>query len=315
MPKPKSLKEREQEARTVRMELEVALLQKQLTEEKLPSPSGPSLNDSEQQARINKLLLEQDALRYQQTNKYRSQEWLKTITGAGSLVAATVALMGILISGYQWFENSKAGHQTRDQERLDKALLLLADKEQSQRLAGVVSLKSFLDREEPSHIDQVLLAFASAMAIEDSLSVRNAIVAALVDIDTRVVEKSHLDRGLRALCETSRGLAKAERLLIRRRAKYNNNDAEEETAIRLLQSTGDAIVALLRKGARAQDMSGVFLEGKDLSGIVMPGTRLNNSILGRADFSNADLSDAVFIGADLTATQFVAADLRNAVFG
>ena len=314
MSKPKSFKEREQEARTERMELEVELLRKQVTEEKPRPIPEPSLGDAEQRARIKKLRLEKEALLYQQTDKYRRQEWIKTLTGAGTLVTATVALLGILFSGYQWGEKSKDDERTRAQERLDRALLLLADKEQAQRLAGVVSLKSFLDREDPSHIDQVLLAFASTLAIEGSLPVRNAIVSALADVDAEAVGKSHLDRALKALCETSRGLMRSGDLMTGRLSRNRQDEVFKETLAKA-QSTATAISVTLRNGARIVDMAGIYLGDADISGLSMPGTRFDDSVLERTDFSGSDLLGSSFIGSEFAGARFIAADLRNAVFG
>lgn len=322
--KPETLAQREQRARTEKLELELQLLKRQLAKDELSTPPRePSLDDREKQARIDKLALEKEALRYQQTPVFRKQEALKTITGAGSLVAATVALIGLLLSAFQWFQNDSSNQNLRAQERLDRALVLLGNKDEGQRLAGVISLKSFLDGagatpQDPddaksSHVDQALLALTTMLAIEDSLPVRNAILAALTDINPKALPKPTLDRALKALCETSRGLMEAGGLWDD--FGYSPEPLNETPIGRRAHGTAEAIVVLLQKGARTQDMSRLYLKEVDLAGIEMPGTNFDDSNLSDSDFSNALLSGSSFVGANLLSTKFEAADLRHAVFG
>src|SRR5262249_12409304 len=81
----------------------------------------------------------------------------------------------------------------------------------------------------------------------------------------------------------------------------------------IAKSVGDAIVVLMRLGARARDLSGIYCVECDFTHLDLSQTNFSGSILHSSKFSNATLSGANFADANLENTQFIAADLQDAI--
>jgi uncharacterized protein YjbI with pentapeptide repeats len=81
-----------------------------------------------------------------------------------------------------------------------------------------------------------------------------------------------------------------------------------------LRATAQALVALIRKGARVKDMSAIYCFNCDLSGadVDLSFANLDRAILTDADFSKASLHGASFDGANLLGAEFVRSDLSAA---
>jgi uncharacterized protein YjbI with pentapeptide repeats len=75
---------------------------------------------------------------------------------------------------------------------------------------------------------------------------------------------------------------------------------------------GESIISLMRKGARPNDLSFIYLAWCNLRGMSLPGVDFDDSILAGCDFSGANLAGASFNGTDLSGVRFEEADLRNA---
>jgi uncharacterized protein YjbI with pentapeptide repeats len=273
---------------------------------------APDPEQRKNEALIRKTKLESRLLAQQLTPSYKRLETLKTIVGASGLVIALVTLVGGFLSVGNWFVEQKKTRQIRTEERLDRALTMLADESAGKRLAAVTSLRSFLAETNDTENMQVVLALSGRLSLEDgSAPVRNAIISVLEDVDPKIVGPGVLNKALRSLVETSRGLMQEGDVW--RTRPGNLWRLEEDTKVgSRLQGTAQAIVALLRKGARTDDLRGIYIGRSDLTGIDLSGTRFDDAILAWSDFSDASLAGDSFDGADLEQTKFVHSDLRGA---
>ena len=163
--------------------------------------------DSKDDVLIEKTRLETRLLAQQLTPSYRRRESFKTLISASSLIIAFVTVIGGFLSVGNWFLEQKKTRQARDEERLDRALTMLADESPGKRLAGVISLRSFTSENNDTLNTQVLLALSGRLALEDSAAVRDAILFSIEDLDAKVVSAAVLNRGLQSLAETSRSLS------------------------------------------------------------------------------------------------------------
>jgi uncharacterized protein YjbI with pentapeptide repeats len=269
--------------------------------------------DRKDEALILKTKLETRILAQQLTPSYRRNERVKTLISASGLIVALATVVGGLLSVGGWLIEQTKDRQIRSEERLDRGLNLLADDSPSKRLAGVYSLRSFLDHKDSTQNTQVLLALAGRLAIDDSPTVRIAMQSAIQDIDSKQMDASTLNSGLKSLIETSRSLI-AEGHFWRddfKVAYAPNIDPKTDVKLR---GTAQAMVALLRKGARSDDMTGIYLGRSDLSGIDLSRVSFDDSILSFSDFSNATLRGTSFNGTNLEGTRFISADLRDSKF-
>lgn len=228
-------------------------------------------------------------------------------------ITAIIAVLAGLGSVWSWVYQQSKDRQIRSEERLDRALALLADNQPNKRVAAVTSLESFLEERDDAKNTQVLQAIAGALALEDSAPVRNAIISAIEDVDPSVLSRTALDRGLRSLVEANRGLVKEGDVWLRRPENINGVEQGVKVGARLLASA-NAIVLMLKKGARTAGMSGVYLAKADLKGLDLSNTSFDQAILVWTDFTNASLRGSSFDGADLEDTKFISADLRDSKF-
>jgi uncharacterized protein YjbI with pentapeptide repeats len=269
----------------------------------------PTIEDRQKEAGLEKILIETQLLREQLTPSYRRRETIKVIAGTSGLVLALVGVIGGLLSIASWLSDSRQNRELRIEERLDKALQSLADKEPNKRLAGVVSLRSFLPEADHNRQAQVILALVNSLALEDNPTVQNAINSVFQDADLKI-ETDVLNRGLKALLQMNRGLMKEGDFAHKSRSAAYHSPTDK--ILSRIQPTAEAIALFLRKGATAPDMSGVYLGSTDLSGVDLSKYNFSNSVLWETNFTNATLSGANFNGAVLENTLFISADLRAA---
>ena len=271
-----------------------------------------ALEKEEQRARIQKLVAETKLTTFQLSGAHQRYERVKAAAAIGGLVTAIAAFIGLFLSAAQWLRAEDAARRLRTEERLDRSLALLGGENAATRLGAAVSLSSFLTR-DTEYASAALQALTNALAIEESITVRNAIVAAIQRIKPEQVTKAELDRALESLVVVSRGLVDEGSLWSSRRTSVfftPNHNSVESRAL----SVGTAIASLLHNGARSADMSRVYLSSVDLSGLDLAGIRWDDSILAWTDFSRSDLTGASFRDADLENTTFVSARLSRADF-
>lgn len=200
-----------------------------------------------------------------------------------------------------------------DSGRLLQWIQQLGQGTANQRLAGVSEVGAFISSSRPEERSLAELALSNAIAIEESETVRHAIVSSYENIDPRIVGKLELDKVLSLLAQRSRGLVSEGSLWFARSSNdYSLGRPHDGSAEARAKDVADSITGLLRKGARPHDLSGIYLVRCDLSKLNLAHTDFDNSILAWSDFDAADLSDATFNGADLEGVTFVETDLRRA---
>src|ERR1051326_3744551 len=247
----------------------------------------------ERRARIAKLHAETALLNLQLSPAERRRDRIKSIAGVSGVVTATAALLALLLSTYQWFRSDKLNRDVRVEERLERALKLLGDTAPAARLAGVATLASFLRDIDDAHAPQVLLALTNSLSIESSLTVRNAIVTTFTGVNPKVVKSSQLDETLVSLVQISRGLVQEGNLWRTRRDNLYFSPSPDTIEARAV-SVAQALCALLRAGAKAQDLTRIYLAGMDLNHISLPGVKFDDSILAGCAFRHANLRQASF---------------------
>lgn len=250
-------------------------------------------------------------LEFQASSRGQRREYLKTVAGVGALITGFAALLGIAVSAYQYVRAADATREVRIEERLDRALALLGSETAATRLAGVVSLTSFLSVANERQANQSLLAITRAVGLEPSAAVRGAIVSTLSE--TSRLSPAQRNAALGTLAQVSRALVEEGRLRVTWRERGNAAPAHESAEARAI-SVATAIQALLRAGARTHDMSGIYLVGADLSRINLDGTLFRDAILAKTSFASASLVGASFEGADLEGVSFHSALLKRANF-
>jgi uncharacterized protein YjbI with pentapeptide repeats len=222
-----------------------------------------------------------------------------------------VALVGLYLSSSHWLEDSLQTRISRDLDRMQRSFQQLGQQSPHERLAGVLGLSSFLSSQTQEHRSQVLVGLSNALAIEESESVRRAIVSSFQNIDTQVVSQSELDGTVLSLAQVSRGLMTEGDLWLKRSSNPFNppRDGSPEARAR---AVADATVILLRKGAHPKNLSNTYLAACSFAGLDLSGVDFDDSIVAWSDFSRATLVAASFDGADLDSTNFEQADLRKA---
>jgi uncharacterized protein YjbI with pentapeptide repeats len=284
--------------------------------EQVPSPdsetqAGPTVEERRDLALARKAELECDQLERQLAPAHQRREDLRVWAGASGLVLAAIAMVGGLLSIFNWFHQANKERELRAEERLDRALQALADTRPTQRLSAVVSLEFFLQSSEVERKPRALLSLTSTLALEDAAPVRNAILTALQDLESSR-DLDALDRATQSLVQLNRGLAQEGDVWRTRPASvYTLND--EWPSWGKLQATADAIALLLSKGARIRDFSATYLAKVAFVGLDLSGAKFDDAILAWSDFTGAMLVAASFNGADLELTSFRSADLRKAL--
>jgi len=267
--------------------------------------------DPKDESIIRKTNLESRLLEEQLTPRYRRTEILKSIAAVSGVILAVIGLVGGILSVGRWLYELQQSRKLRTEERLDHAVQLLASSEAKERLAGLVSLRSFLFETNATQNTQVLLSLSGALRLEDSAAIRSAIAALFEDIDPQILDKASLNRGLFAAIQGSRGLVNESDLWRKRPQNLYRLEQDVEQGERL-QAMAYVISTLLRKGARVNDMSGIYLGRSDLSGLDLSGISFDDAILAWSDFTNSTCFRTTFNGADLEKARFVRADLREA---
>jgi uncharacterized protein YjbI with pentapeptide repeats len=220
-----------------------------------------------------------------------------------------LGLLGTLLLGV-W--NSRQERISRDWDRMQKAAEELGSSSPHERLAGVMGVSSFLSSSRDQRT-QAELTLANALGIEESESVRDAIVASFERIDSNVGQ-TELDWITASLVRVSQGLMTEGNLWLSHSDPSCCGEPRDASPEARAVSVALAITALVHKGSRLRDLSRSFLARRDFSNLNLAGVNFDDSILSNTDFSNSVLTNGSFEGADLDSTRFVAADLRHAKF-
>lgn len=250
-------------------------------------------------------------LEAQRAPPQRRLEILKAVAGASGIILALVSLIGGAGSVVGWLANQSRDREQRIEERLERTLTLLSSERPAQRAAAIGSLSSFLAPKESGRNTRVTVAVANALALEDDQVVRGALVAFFQNLDAGQIDQVAASRALAALAANNRAL-------MADAAERDINDSfsapdERPARDRLLALTA-AMAELLRKKARAANMSGVYLSRVDLSGLDLAGTNFDDANLDFTVFDDGVLRGSSFNAASLVGSSFVSADLRDARF-
>lgn len=275
----------------------------------LMEPSSPSATvDVDERIRREKLELECELLRIQVSSRQQRLERIKVFAAASGFFVASVGMVGLFVSSYQWVRTARAQQEARVEDRIDHGLDQLNNGSPDARLAAVAALSGFIHRDSV-HCEQILLAFAARLGFEESVVVRNAILASLDSLDARVSQPT-LDDVARSLVQINQSLVVAGNLRAAKRTTPVAASPAEGRAI----STMLAISTLLRKGARARNLDRTYLVGADLTTLDLRESSFQEALLSFAKFDDSNLGGSSFDRSYLDNASFVRSKLRGCVF-
>jgi len=251
---------------------------------------------SESKARIAKLDRESKLLEQQLSRSYAAREWLKAATGIAAIAALVAA-----------FFQLQGSREQRSEERLDRAITRLASPSANERLAGVSTLRVFVDTGARPEKKIALSALANAVAPESDPLVRGAIFDIIKRADARFLDDiiEELANGSRSLLPPA--IEKEPRQAFRPWLVKQGNYGH-------LQDLGETIVLLIRRGARTSNLTGIYCVQCNFEEVDLSGVDFSGAILNGASFRKATLVGSSFEHAVLLETDFQSADLRQAKF-
>jgi uncharacterized protein YjbI with pentapeptide repeats len=301
---------------------------------------GPTV-DAEAELRKKNLELETKLLSQQLHPKYRMLE-------AAKAVAGSLAIFGVVVTLYLGVSQLGETHRSNDDERFDKAVARLASSTPTERLAGVVGLGLYLEpRQKPRH-RATLRFLVNALAAEQDPVVRGELLDRLSQLTLGQISQDDLNDALERLRDRNISLyARLHAAFMYQvlhgtahLADKGNDETEvgaaSEDDLAPLRATASALTALIKNGARAKNLSGVYWVRCDFSGKIwdmtnpdfskvadfahadptktldLSGADFHGAILRNANFLGVNLRETSFDGADLTSTNFAGADLSNA---
>ncbi|HWW62098.1 MAG TPA: pentapeptide repeat-containing protein, partial [Thermoanaerobaculia bacterium] len=261
-------------------------------------------DDPERAARLAKLQLETALLERQLSPRFEALERRKATAALAGFAAAIIAGTGLILSSSQWFITSRRTAQAELNDRVAHYLDQLASPSVPARLNAVASLTSLVT-EADARKPQMLRAFVNDLAIEDSPLVRSSLLSALQQPTTRTILKPELDSLLDAALTMNRALVVEGRLIdTRRRNSYEQPLSPAEYRA---QSMAQAIRILLVHGAASRNFSQTYLWGADFRKLDLTNVNFDRAILSWAVFDGANVKGASFNDAFLDGTSFVAA--------
>jgi uncharacterized protein YjbI with pentapeptide repeats len=285
------------------------------------------LSERETQARIDKILLEQEQLRAQLSSSHQFHEKIKTYTGAAGVITAFVALLTLVLTFWQTSENLNISQQGKTAELFDRSLSLLSAERDVQRISGAIAISRFLSKEHPEYHRQALLGLASTMALERNAVVLNTIgdiIGAVTnaDVSTDVISAAH-----RSLIDSNRNILKNNQSIKQSvisfadtKAKFDNcldfvSDSDDMCEIRtVMKYLGETAIKLIAGGSDVTDFSDTYCAFCDFSELHLEGYDFSRSYLSNANFSSANLAGASFHDSFLVRTDFSGAKLQGAKF-
>jgi uncharacterized protein YjbI with pentapeptide repeats len=258
----------------------------------LPTPNVPP----PESAAITKATLEAKLLERQLSKPYELREWLKALTGLAAIAALLAAFFQLQQNQYQ-----------RSEDRLERAITRIASPNTNERLAGVSTLRVFLDEGSSGQRRIALSALANSVAAETEPVVWGATLDVLKHADSR-----SRDEILADLANGSRGLLPA--AMKKQPAQAFKLWLVDEGDFGRLQNLERAIVELLQEGARTRNMAGIYCVECNFEGLDLRGTDFSGAVLNNSSFKRSKLSNSSFEHAVMLATSFVGADLRGVKF-
>jgi uncharacterized protein YjbI with pentapeptide repeats len=277
--------------------------------------------DEETLERKEKLRLESEVLRRQLRKSFLLIEWAKAVAGP-------VAVLGLFCTMYIALSQREDARQGRDDERFERAITRIGSNQTSERLTGIAGLQQFLDSGDARHQTNALQYLVNAAAIEEDATVRSAILDVFGGADPSHITLQAMNKALISARDRNRAI------LVRYidhffaiplvNNRFPSGPAYSEVPIgelsqeqrAPLEATANIIAALIRDGAKTEDMSRVYCVeckfGRDDKSVDMSHINFEGAFLRRADFRNANLSASSFHNADLVQTSFTSANLHAA---
>jgi hypothetical protein len=292
-----------------------------------PSP------ELEARERIEKLRLEKQVLQRQLKRSSLWLEWAKAIAGP-------VAIGGLITTIILGYVQINQNHKTRDDERFERAVSRVGAAQVSERLTGIAGLQQFLDSKDPARQANSLQYLVNAAVIESDPTVRSAIVDIFVGLSKTRTSQGALQIALVSARDRNRAILRRyqDAFLATYCAAYviptrlclipkgNRPVGLESTEVPIgqltaeqqapLEVTASIIAALVRAGARIDDLSHIYCVecafGLEDQSVNLANVKFDLSFLRRANFRNSNLAGSSFHNADLVQTWFTNADLRGA---
>jgi Pentapeptide repeats (8 copies) len=279
------------------------------TEDNSPSPT---LEQTKQELEIAKL------------RKDIGINWIGIFTAIGAFVT-TLGIIGTLTLGIRQLQQTQVA---RNDERFERAITRLGSQQASERLTGLAGIQQFLQGDNPEQQENALRCLVNAAVIEHDPTVRSA----MVDI-FETLPKLHLNLGVLnsglvsardrnravyrqlrdAFLTTQIGTQKLQSDPSYTEVSIGNPSPEDKAS---LEASAKAVAALVRAGARVDDLSEIYCPECIFSDVNSPtnlsGVNFDSAILRRASFQSAQLQNASFRNADLMLTNFISADLQFA---
>lgn len=267
-----------------------------------------------------KLRLEIKKLRFETS----TARYLEVFKGLG-VVVTSLGIVGTILLGISQLRQTQL---SRDDERFEREISRLGSPQATERLTGLAGIQQFLRAEDATRQENALRYLINAAVIEKDDTVRGAMLDLLNAIPSMKLKHSALDEGLVAARDRNRAVLKrlvgqfwkqqdaANKRLVDplfTEVPIGNPTAEERAP---LEASAQAVAALVRAGAQASDLSGIYCVECKFSTLdspsKLPETKFDNSWLRRADFSGANLKMASFQNSDLILANFTSANLESA---
>jgi uncharacterized protein YjbI with pentapeptide repeats len=283
----------------------------------------PAHDDHKERLESRKAELELALLEQQLTPSHQRREWLKVWGGLSGLAVATVSLIVALASIGQWAAQKQLDRELVTEKRIDDALAKLSSERPAERVSSVPLLLGFLpqlDEGRTSRADsrskvrqaedeeRITGALISAFAREPDPQIGELLSLTLQSVDYTRLERPALNRLLAMVLMYNRAGLRAWR------GPTSANSSPVGDPPRTLVVLSQAAGLMMRAGGRVKKFDEVYLVGGDFRRLSLPRTTFQDSWLDDANFSSADLRGTKFVNARLDGTVFVSADLQEATF-
>ena len=271
---------------------------------------GDKLQKEESRLKIKKLAFE--------TGSGKFLEWFKA---AGAVIVALGVIGTLALTIYQQRQN----RLSRDDDRFDRSVSRVGSAQIAERLTGVAGLQQFLDS-DADHARSALLYLVNAVAIEPDPTVRSAMLDTFDSLQRLSLSTEALNGALASAIDRNRALFKRFKSrpwsATKEKPSYNTEfpelamDPISEQEKEQLLSTAGVMAALVRAGARVDDLSNTFCMNCDFSAanrkVNLSRVKFDWAMLRGAKFFDVNLDEASFHNADLLAADFTKASLRKA---
>ena len=259
-----------------------------------------------------KVTAERIVLELQASRRFQRREDIKALAGLAGVLAAIVAIGGLLFSWDSSQQQEALDREVRIDTRLDRAFERLASTSSADRMSAVTVLQSFLPEQKYSRDSLILMTLTNALSIEDDPMVRNYIVRALTATDRELIAETSQREALENLIDISRALVVEGDLKNSRRlaARLPARGGLEVRAHNVAQ----AIVGMMRSGAVTKDLSRSYLVESDFSRMDLSGVDFSDAVLSYSRFIATVCRSCVFDGADIEDVRFNHAVLDGSKF-